>query len=252
MLAGHRDEVSHAAFSPNGRRILTASDDGTARLWDSTTGEEIAILRQYELISLISDIVSLKIMLSNQFLDEETLDKALALQDTTPERVSRLWRGFDAASDAARALVNTYNCSPGKPEGEHCALVPELYVRAARALSLVVDIGGTIQDSGEVANQVAYGVGLGALHFAQDQNFRNFARRYIKLSELIREAEKATELRARSPRYPVGLAMLYCLDKDFERATGQIAAIRDKRKKYQYVKQQVLNCNQAAGSRSSF
>jgi len=28
----------HAAFSPNGARILTASDDNTARMWDAATG----------------------------------------------------------------------------------------------------------------------------------------------------------------------------------------------------------------------
>jgi WD40 repeat protein len=33
-LRGHRDGVNHAVFSPDGKRILTASDDSTARLWD--------------------------------------------------------------------------------------------------------------------------------------------------------------------------------------------------------------------------
>ncbi len=34
-----------AAFSPDGHRILTASDDDTARLWQRDTGKQIAILR---------------------------------------------------------------------------------------------------------------------------------------------------------------------------------------------------------------
>ncbi len=33
MLVGHTGGVFHAAFSPDGSRILTASDDGTARLF---------------------------------------------------------------------------------------------------------------------------------------------------------------------------------------------------------------------------
>jgi WD40 repeat protein len=37
----HEDMVRKAAFSPNGDRIATASDDGTARVWDVATGEPL-------------------------------------------------------------------------------------------------------------------------------------------------------------------------------------------------------------------
>ncbi len=38
----HQDEVVGAAFSPDGARILTASADKTAKLWDATSGKLIA------------------------------------------------------------------------------------------------------------------------------------------------------------------------------------------------------------------
>jgi WD40 repeat protein len=47
VLKGHSDAVHSAAFSPDGRRIVTGSDDRTARVWDVQTGEQIAILRDH-------------------------------------------------------------------------------------------------------------------------------------------------------------------------------------------------------------
>ena len=43
-LRGHTAWVGHAAFSPDGRRIVTASRDRRAGLWDASTGENIAWL----------------------------------------------------------------------------------------------------------------------------------------------------------------------------------------------------------------
>src|SRR5258708_17437700 len=38
MLRGHTRSIWSAAFSPDGARVVTASDDNTARLWDGATG----------------------------------------------------------------------------------------------------------------------------------------------------------------------------------------------------------------------
>ena len=43
-LAGHSDIVRRGAFSPDGSRIVTASWDRTARIWDAKTGGTLAIL----------------------------------------------------------------------------------------------------------------------------------------------------------------------------------------------------------------
>jgi WD40 repeat protein len=40
-LAGHSDEVWDARWSPDGTRIATNSLDGTARIWDAITGEQL-------------------------------------------------------------------------------------------------------------------------------------------------------------------------------------------------------------------
>jgi len=44
VLSGHGDYVRTAAYSPDGTRIVTASADKTARIWDARTGAELAVL----------------------------------------------------------------------------------------------------------------------------------------------------------------------------------------------------------------
>src|SRR5258707_10131279 len=41
LLRGHRDAVLYAAYSSDGARIVTASADHTARLWDARTGRQL-------------------------------------------------------------------------------------------------------------------------------------------------------------------------------------------------------------------
>ena len=41
LVLGHEDVVMSAAFSPDGKRIVTASEDKTARVWDAATGKPI-------------------------------------------------------------------------------------------------------------------------------------------------------------------------------------------------------------------
>ncbi len=45
VLAGHQREVLSAAFCPDGTRVATASWDGTARVWDVTTGVAVCTFR---------------------------------------------------------------------------------------------------------------------------------------------------------------------------------------------------------------
>ncbi len=44
-LEGHTERVPGASFSADGTRIITTSDDKTARIWDATTGRQLHVLR---------------------------------------------------------------------------------------------------------------------------------------------------------------------------------------------------------------
>jgi WD40 repeat protein len=53
-LAGHRNEVQGAVFSPDGSRVATASTDKTARIWDVATGQTLAVLRHDDEVNSVA------------------------------------------------------------------------------------------------------------------------------------------------------------------------------------------------------
>jgi WD40 repeat protein len=46
ILQGHSDIVRSVSFSPDGTRLLSASQDRTVKLWDFTTGQELLSLSE--------------------------------------------------------------------------------------------------------------------------------------------------------------------------------------------------------------
>ncbi|MEC8894667.1 MAG: hypothetical protein VX901_15205, partial [Candidatus Poribacteria bacterium] len=47
-LIGHDDLVISVAWSPDGKKILTGSLDGIAKVWDAQTGRELSTLKGHD------------------------------------------------------------------------------------------------------------------------------------------------------------------------------------------------------------
>jgi WD40 repeat protein len=45
VMRGHEDEINTVVFTSDGTKVLSASDDGTLRLWDAETGATLAVLQ---------------------------------------------------------------------------------------------------------------------------------------------------------------------------------------------------------------
>ena len=48
VLKGHDADLWWAEFSPNGKSVVTASSDKTARIWDTETGKTLHVLSGHE------------------------------------------------------------------------------------------------------------------------------------------------------------------------------------------------------------
>jgi len=47
LQGGHAGALTSAAFSPDGRQVLTGSTDSSLRLWDAATGRELATVERH-------------------------------------------------------------------------------------------------------------------------------------------------------------------------------------------------------------
>ena len=47
-LRGHLESVNSVGYSPDGQRIVSASDDGTIRLWEAISGRDLADFNGHE------------------------------------------------------------------------------------------------------------------------------------------------------------------------------------------------------------
>jgi WD40 repeat protein len=81
-LGGHTDVIDAATFSPDGRLVATASNDGSARVWDAGTGAQLAELRGLGIGGRSSGITAAQFSPDSRLV--ATVDE---------DGVARLWNG---------------------------------------------------------------------------------------------------------------------------------------------------------------
>jgi tetratricopeptide (TPR) repeat protein len=108
-LIGHTAEVVGIAFSPDGRRIATASFDRTIKLWDTATGREVFTLRGHT-----AGLLMLAFSLDGRRIVSGSIDFTARVWDATPLPAdvlqvhdARYQQKRKALGELARAIENT-------------------------------------------------------------------------------------------------------------------------------------------------
>jgi WD40 repeat protein len=97
IYSGHDGPVMSAAFSLDGCRVVTASHDKTARLWDVTNGSEIAVLRGHE-----DWVEGVSFSPDGSYIITNSEDNTARVWDAvTAEQIAVLSGHVDAVYDAA-------------------------------------------------------------------------------------------------------------------------------------------------------
>src|SRR5262249_47605387 len=97
VLKGHTDKVHGAAFSGDGKRVVTASDDGTARVWDAGGGAESADLKRHD-----DDVLSAAFSGDAKRVVTASKDKTAVIWDAESGRKIAVLKGHaDSVNSAA-------------------------------------------------------------------------------------------------------------------------------------------------------
>jgi WD40 repeat protein/serine/threonine protein kinase len=96
-LKGHTDRVTSAAFSPDGKVLVTGSADGTVRTWDAVTGKFLSVLPRK------GPVVAVKFFSDGKTLLTASEDGTLQLWDVaTGKQLASLKLGMKLTSGVLR------------------------------------------------------------------------------------------------------------------------------------------------------
>jgi WD40 repeat protein len=122
-LSGHTADINSVAFSPDGRFLVTASADGTARVWDAATGASLGELRGHN-----GNVNSASFSPDGKFIVTAGVDATVRLWDaarfafvkmiggTYPKAVSSAEYSPDGRFIVAASAETAWVCDPNRGE----------------------------------------------------------------------------------------------------------------------------------------
>lgn len=122
-LSGHTADINSVAFSPDGRFVVTASADGTARVWDAATGASLGELRGHN-----GSVNSASFSPDGKFIVTAGVDATVRLWDaarfafvkmiggTYPKSVSSAEYSPDGRFILAASAETAWVCDPNRGE----------------------------------------------------------------------------------------------------------------------------------------
>ena len=160
-MRGHEDEVNSAAFSADGTRIVTASKDKTARIWDVASGKELAVLRGHQ-----GEVNSAAFSANGTRIVTASEDKTAGVWDAATSKELAVLRGHEEtvlsaafSADGTRIVTaskdKTARVWDSVPYRERFPQIARARAAAARMVPMIRGMLATGQTPDAVAQKIA-------------------------------------------------------------------------------------------------